>query len=106
MVFYLLIVAADHSDTSSGSIAESLMGTVGILFFGVIAWFYQRTGGVLLFFHGLVLIVIAIFAAKGESPVAMYAFTAMFSLPLLVSGVLFFINGQREKKLTSGAMSR
>lgn len=111
MVFLILIYASSKAlmthiwpDEYSPSIVETIMVSASMLFFGLLAWFYQRVGGAILLLYGLLSLVTTILVVDVNSYWGIKLITLMWSFPLLISGVLFIINDFREKgkKSTGG----
>jgi hypothetical protein len=94
-VFSMYILEKDKLD----SMMTTGIGCLGLVFFGLIAWWLPRTGGIILLVHGL-LFILGLTVGELDYPLWTRILVALVtSAPLLIAGSLFFIDGRRQAKL-------
>lgn len=94
-VFSMYILEKDTLD----SIMTTGIGCLGLVFFGLIAWWLPRTGGIILLVHGL-LFIFGLTVGELDYPLWMRILAVIvMGIPLLIAGSLFFIDGRRQARL-------
>ena len=98
---FLKAVVLDSSAVDTGnSITNTFITCVSVLFFGFLALWYQRIGGIILIIWGLLYLIAGgiFFFTRDVSLWVALPIIAARSLPLLLAGILFLETHRRKEK--------